>query len=107
MNKKTTIIKAFINGAIAAILITTLLTVVADLYVPLKDLLKQVFSHHWIGKGVIAIFIFLTIGFGGWIFRRETSGESADVARGLKTLFWTTIFSFFIIFGFFIWEFLR
>lgn len=107
MNKKTTIIKAFIRGAVAAVLTTTLLTVVADLYGPLKDLLKQLFSHHWIGKGVVAIFVFLAVGFGGWIFRREAGDESAGVARGLKILFWSTIFSAIVVFGFFVWEFLR
>lgn len=107
MDKKTAIIKAFINGAVAAILTITLLTVAADLYSPLKDLLKQLFSHHWIAKGVIAILVFLTVGFFGWFFRAGTDGGSADVAQGLKTLFWTTAFSIFIVFGFFVWEFLR
>lgn len=106
MEKKTAIVKAFINGAIAAILAIALLTVVADLYIPLKDLLKQLFSHHWIAKGVIAIFVFLAIGFGGF-FRREAGGDLSGVARRLKILFWTTTFSSFVVFGFFVWEFLR
>jgi len=37
------------------------ITIAAELYSPLKNWLKEIFSHHWIGKGIIAALLWTVI----------------------------------------------
>jgi len=49
----------------AAALLTTVaimvMTLGAELYPPLKTWLAATFGHHWLGKGIISIVIFLAV----------------------------------------------
>ncbi|MBI5913554.1 hypothetical protein HY839_03915 [Candidatus Azambacteria bacterium] len=54
-----TIIRATTYAAALAVAFVTGITVTADLYLPLKDWLKLTFSHHWVGKGVLAAAVFI------------------------------------------------
>lgn len=60
-NIRFTIIRATTCAAAFAVAFVTGITIAADLYLPLKDWLKLTFSHHWVGKGVLAIALFVGI----------------------------------------------
>ena len=40
------------------IIFITALTIVAELHVPTKDWLQTTFTHHWIGKSILALVLF-------------------------------------------------
>jgi MFS family permease len=48
-------------AAILSMVVVTILTIGAELNADLKGWLKGTFSHHWIGKGVLAILTFLVV----------------------------------------------
>lgn len=99
MDKKIKIIYAVCVGAIAAVIFITVITVAADLYLPLKNLLADVFYHHWIAKGVLSIIIFLIVGSSLWIMPAKADNERVNIA--LKILIWLAIIGTLAIFGFF------
>ena len=48
-------------GSIFSSLLFSLLTIVGEEWAPLKDWLKNTFTHHWLGKGALAIAAFSII----------------------------------------------
>jgi len=84
-NTKLKIIYSVAFGTIAAVIFITAVTIGADLYLPLKGWLKNVFSHHWVGK---------------------SSGQASEekINKALKVLIWTVILGSLAIISFFIWE---
>ena len=73
-----------------------LMVIVSELYSPFKDLLKAIFGHHWIGKVVITIIVFLLVGF---LFAGKKTNE--------KTAYYSAIASLALILLFFIINFLK
>ncbi len=71
-----------------------LMVISAELFSPFKDFLKATFSHHWIGKIVISIVVFLLLGF---LLKFKVSE---------KTAYYSSIGSLLLIFAFFVFEFL-
>lgn len=53
----------FYLGAAASSWVLAILVIVAELYEPFKNLLKSIFTHHWIGKAAIVALVFLVFGF--------------------------------------------
>lgn len=49
----------YATAATAAALAVLIIT--AEKYAPLKDWLKATFSHHWLGKGALAILFFMAV----------------------------------------------
>ena len=90
---------AVILSTILTIIYITVITVAADLYPPLKEFLANTFSHHWIGKSVTAIVIFV-------LFKVIV----LSLKPKIKTAFllnWLTIISVLatlVILAFFTWE---
>lgn len=60
-NIRFKIVRATTHAAALAVAFITGVTVTADLYLPLKDWLKLTFSHHWIGKGILAGALFVVM----------------------------------------------
>lgn len=93
-----------VSAIITAIFITGV-TIYADLNSALKDWLKNTFTHHWIGKGVLAVIIFIAlIPLILFIFPND---KKERLKNNLMVLFWTTIIGTFAIFGFFIYEYFK
>lgn len=44
--------------AALTIIFITALTIIAELHPPTKDWLQTTFTHHWIGKSVLALVVF-------------------------------------------------
>lgn len=103
---KSKLLCGVLCGTMLAVLFVIAVTIGADLYLPLKDWLKNTFSHHWIGKGVLAGIIFL-IGIPIGFLIPTPSDEAAKTARIVKRLWALSLVSFFgatAIFAFFVYE---
>lgn len=87
-------------GASAAIVFIAIVTVASELYAPLEAWLASVFFHHWIGKGVLAMIVFVVVS--ALSNRRET--RIADIVNFTAILFWLSLLSAFAIAGFFGYE---
>ena len=75
-----------------------IMVVLVQLYAPFKDMLKAVFGHHWVAKGIIITAVFIIAGF---VYRNKTAiGKWNDDEFGWKSTLW----SIGIIFAFFIFE---
>lgn len=50
-------------AVIVSSLFVATITVIADLVLPIKDWLKNTYGHHWVGKGiwVLILFVFFTV----------------------------------------------
>ena len=100
-NKRNKIITSFAVAAIVAIVFVTIATIFGELYKPFKNSLKDLFSHHWIGKGVIAIVIFYALGFLGYFYAKDN--EDAIITM-LKIVFWIALIGVLAITGFYLYE---
>ena len=92
---------AAVSG-ICTVVFVTLVTLLADLAPALKDWLKAVFTHHWIGKGVLAAVLFGLIYF--LVLKTAREDAKDRVAPLLRLLVWSAGFGTIIIFAFFAWE---
>jgi len=90
----------------AATLITTfailVMTLGSELYSPSKAWLAATFGHHWIGKGILSIVVFLVVI--ALSYSRLTKAERS-MATWSNRLFATVILVTVIIIGFFTYEF--
>ncbi len=100
-NKKNKLINSFAVSAIVAIMFIVFATIFGELYKPFKDWLKEVFTHHWLGKGIISIAIFYIFGFLGYF---TASGSEKVLARMLVIVFLTALIGALGITGFFLYE---
>jgi|SRR3990172_7632185 len=101
MNKDKLVL-SIIKSAIITIIFIALITIGADLYVPLKDWLKATFSHHWVGKGILSAILFAVLIV---IFNFVIKDSSIKkVTKKLYILFWVTGLSGAAIVAFFLWE---
>ncbi len=99
---KTRITYSFTLSAVLVVFWILLSTVGAELFSPFKDWLKQAFSHHWIGKGVISAVIFFA---GAFIIMPFTKNiQQHRLVNILQTLFWFTVASGILIFVFYLYE---
>jgi uncharacterized membrane protein len=107
-NKKNKLITSFTVSAIVAIVFITFATIFGELYKPFKNYLADTFSHHWIGKSIIAIAIFYALGFLEYF---KSKGDAVPAGRqedvmiiALKILFWITVVGVLAISGFYLYE---
>jgi hypothetical protein len=102
MEKKLKVINSLIISAITAVIFITLITVIADLYSPTKNWLKNIFTHHWVGKGILAssLFIVLTFLFSLTPF----SVNENKLIKNLWLLFAISLLGTLVIFSFYIYE---
>ncbi|MEK9154786.1 MAG: hypothetical protein AAB596_01835 [Patescibacteria group bacterium] len=100
--KKTKLINSIIIGATTAVLFIIAITITADLYLPLKDWMKNNFYHHWVGKGILSIVVLVIVS----ILARflPISSNQEKTGKILMLLSGVLIFGFFAIFGFYIFE---
>ncbi|MBS3068727.1 hypothetical protein J4450_08535 [Candidatus Micrarchaeota archaeon] len=89
----------FYNGATISAWLLAVLVIVAELVAPFKDALKNVFTHHWIGKVVLVFIAFFVFAF---LFKDKKSlfGMSDE-----KAAWYSTLGSLAIILLFYVYEF--
>ncbi|HEY4475672.1 MAG TPA: hypothetical protein VJB92_03050 [Candidatus Paceibacterota bacterium] len=102
MDKKIRISSAAVLSSIIVIVFITAITIIADLNPALKDWLKNTFSHHWIGKGILSVVIFAVLTFLFSILPAKDS--DAGLAKKLSGLFWISVLGTLAIFGFYFYE---
>lgn len=90
----------FYAGGIFASGVLTISVILAELFEPFKELLSSVFTHHWIGKIILMVAVFLIFGF--------TYKEKKIFGKNLKYAAWksvtwslNTIFLFYLLYYFF------
>ncbi len=90
---------ALISAALVAVFVV-IITIYGELYAPLKDWLKVNFYHHWVGKSVLSVVLFLAL-FISFIFK--TPNEKF-LNFSLKLAFWLAIISSAVILIFYLYE---
>ncbi len=90
---------SFYNGAFAASLLLAILVIVAELAKPFKDFLASIFTHHWVGKGVLTAAAFIIIGY---VYKQD----NIFGIKSEKASWYATLGSLAIIFLFYIIHFL-
>jgi hypothetical protein len=98
--KKENILGAFAISAILSVITVVALTVFGELYAPLKDGLKNVFTHHWVGKGVISFVGFYIVG----IILAQTKIGRGRAVKLLSMLAWISLFGAATIIVFYFYE---
>ena len=99
------IIRATTYAAALAVTFITGVTITADLYLPLKDWLKLTFSHHWVGKGILAVILFVGISAVLLLFPAPKNEMKAKtLAQSIWTLVIVSLIGTIGIIAFFIYE---
>lgn len=102
MEKRLTVLCSAVCSAIITVIFITAITIAADLLPPLKDWLKATFTHHWIGKSILATLLFV-LGIVTLPFLKK--GQDIEkITKKLNLLFWLGVLGSILITGFFIWE---
>ena len=102
MKKNLNILESFTDSATITVLFITGATIYSELSKPFNNFLKDTFMHHWIGKSVLSLALFITLGF--LFLRLSPKSSEAGLVKKLRLLTLVTIFGFFAILGFFIYE---
>ncbi|MEK7171397.1 MAG: hypothetical protein AAB739_00665 [Patescibacteria group bacterium] len=99
--------KKYFIAAIVSIIYIPLITIAAELYAPLKDFLKSVFWHHWLGKSVILIILFIAVAFiSGASLAKYEEDNNKDGKFLIGTL-WLATFSALTVVLFFMIEYMK
>jgi purine-cytosine permease-like protein len=99
-NLRTKLLRGLAISGTLSVLFVTVVTIAAELYPPLKNWLASTFTHHWVGKGVIAMAIFFLLGLLlGFLWRSER------IPTGLLMICaWVAILGTVAISGFYVYE---
>ncbi len=89
-------------GSIFSIVVISVLTIMADLEPKLKDWLKETFAHHWVGKGILALIVFVVVTIAVSAIAKKISEEKIVIA--VKVLGIVTILSALVLIAFFLFE---
>ncbi|KKQ40189.1 hypothetical protein A2907_02630 [Candidatus Azambacteria bacterium RIFCSPLOWO2_01_FULL_37_9] len=96
------LITSIIKSAIFTVIFVAAITITADLAPDLKNWLKSVFTHHWIGKSILTLIFFLIFSIVVYLCPCQKNIEKTK--KLLSYLLWSSMGSAVIIFLFFIWE---
>lgn len=80
----------------------TVLTILAELQAPLKAWLTSTFTHHWLGKSILALAFFLLT----WLICLvlPMKREEAQIPKYVNLLTGTSVVCALALVGFFIWH---
>ncbi len=102
MEYKQKAVQSFAIGAVFTAVFVASVTIAAELMPPLKTWLANTFTHHWIGKSVLAAVIYIGASI---ILFAVPAGSSPERARkSLAVLFWISWLATAAITGFFLYE---
>jgi accessory gene regulator protein AgrB len=104
MEQSKKIVVAFWSAvaARAAVVFVTAVTVLGEFSPNVKDQLKALFTHHWIGKGVLAALMYLVV-LGIGLLVKKTATE-AMVAKAMRQTAWLSAVATVGLFLFFAYE---
>lgn len=102
-SKNNLLVSLALGGTLAALFVM-LVTISGELFAPLKNLLKEQHYHHWIGKGVWTMILFVLTSAIAYGVTMKKQFHSDTVARFLTILSWIIVFSALALFAFFLYE---
>lgn len=65
--ERPVIVHSLIIGFIVAVIFIGIITIVGELIPDIKNWLKDTHSHHWVGKGIWTMILFITFSFIGYL----------------------------------------
>lgn len=92
------------KAGIASIVFIVFSTVFAELNAPFKNFLAGLFTHHWLGKGILSLAVFGIVYY-YFSARARTSGKF-DAWKTAQHLSAAAVLGGLLIFGFYVMEFL-
>lgn len=112
MNKINLVVST-LRGAAYSVMLIVVLTVVGELYIattaagkvvhPLKDMLASLHGHHWVGKGIWAVILFVVVSLLKYYSLRNTDA-SDKLTPYTEFLSMMLIIGTLVLFGFMIFE---
>lgn len=96
------IVRAAIIGAISTLIFIVAITIMADLVPDIKDMLKNAFTHHWVGKSVLSVIFFILISMIAYF--GITNPDDTTLPAMLRLLSCFAILGTMLIYGFFVYE---
>lgn len=102
MQKQIKLLHSAICAAAVTAIFIAVITLYAEFSAPLKDWLKTIFTHHWLGKSALSVILFIAVTFFGYFFPLKTDAET--IRKRIFLLFWVSLASAFIIIVFFGYE---
>ena len=97
-------IQTVARAALYTVITITAITIIADLYPPVKEWLKNTFTHHWIGKGVLGVAVFVVIAI---IEGMRGEGTVAKAEQSVRMLIYVSLLGTIVLLAFFFYEFLK
>ncbi|MBI2591480.1 MAG: hypothetical protein HYW34_02290 [Candidatus Brennerbacteria bacterium] len=104
-DKNLKIINSLIKSAALTAIFITAITIAGEIMPFIKDWLKSIFLHHWIGKGILSAVIFL--GATALFAAIPNNAKEEKITANLGRLFWIVCLGFAVIFGFYVYETLK
>ncbi len=102
MQKQIKLLHSAICATIVTAVFITVITLYAEFSPLLKDWLKTVFTHHWLGKSALSIILFIVVTFLGYFFPLKTDTDT--IRKRILLLFWVSSISSLTIVLFFGYE---
>lgn len=109
------LLKSFTLSTLVTSVFIVVITIAGELYKtvgadgkvvnPIKDLLKTLYGHHWVGKGVWAIVLFFTTML-AFYFVMKSEDDSRGLGKYIMLLSWVLILCTLMLYGFFTYEYL-
>ena len=93
-------IKALSYSANITLVVITFLTIVGELNKPLKNTLASIGGHHWVGKGIVALAVFIL----GYVVIRTFADKKSDTDTSLCSTIAVTVLSGVLIVLFFVFH---
>jgi surface polysaccharide O-acyltransferase-like enzyme len=99
-------VKSVLIGAYVSVIFVVIITIAGELYkvtgVDIKTFLKNLHGHHWVGKGIWAVALFLLTSGASYLVNR---GKTEDTtSRHVSVLAWTLALGTITLFAFFGYE---
>lgn len=110
INSRQKLVRGIIWGAVFSIVATTALTIGGELYSPLKNWLTMTFSHHWLGKSILSIVVFVAVVLIASVVSKSEEDENQDddkFTRLIWTLFVVATTATFGLVGFYLYEYFK
>lgn len=113
MNRQQ-LLRSTLIGTAVTIAFVVIITIAGELYKvvgadgksinPIKEFLKALHGHHWVGKGIWATGLFIIASAAQYlVFRKNTTEHS--LAPYVTLVTWSLILGTLVLFGFFTYEF--
>lgn len=103
------LVSSVLIGAYVAVIFVVIITIAGELYKVgganvIKDYLKGLHGHHWVGKGIWAVGTFLIASAISYFVGRNKA--ESTVAYHAKVLAWVLALGTLVLYGFFTYEYL-